>query len=708
MNQAQQLFVIGPARSGTTYLMAQLNRSDDIYLFSELNSFLLEDSDSTESIENGYNFAEKFNLNKENDGNRRQKGAFIPNALHVKSVDDLYTTISRHYRICGDKVALGPLTVDGKHISERLFEMHTTRYYNARHLMILRDPIATLDSASQMFPDIPSSKHFEGLVSSYRVLFDLCWVLPRSRLVLYERLGEDIFKAIFDWLGVKWEGVDRIALKTPARLDYSFRRAELRQELPQLERLERLYKRLMKFTSDSPLWFRREKGQFVSDPDYEFISSGLRALQLESRYGRIRSIPSQTGKVRQRLGNSRQVIVKTDHPVAVTSVDHIHPLGTKQDNYRSLAFTEKLFELYVGQPLAVMDLGCAGGGFVKDINDAGHLGVGLEGSDYSIRRNRAEWATIPDRLFTCDCTKPFTVYFKDAEEPVPISMDVVTAWEFLEHIKADDLAAVFRNVADHLNPDTGLFIASVNLHGCVIDGHQYHTTVRPEWWWRDEFRKNGFFIIDRALDHFEEEWVRGPKDGQNALGTCHVVASLRPDNTIVRRIDRSTCGRFEHANIGMIELKRIADNSLAKISTLEDEVEKLSLLFTRQEAPFSALSIRVLTAHTIERCRLTQWERIAFFGAGSHTAMLLPIWKKLHGPAVEAIIVSKKCGDDSFFGIPIIETGQLLPAGVQAIIPSSHQFEREMKTMAMDAYPNIPWVFFWLPEEFENPMKASK
>jgi hypothetical protein len=81
MNQAQQLFVIGPARSGTTYLMAQLNRSDDIYLFSELNSFLLEDSDSTESIENGYNFAEKFNLNKENDGNRRQKGAFIPNAF---------------------------------------------------------------------------------------------------------------------------------------------------------------------------------------------------------------------------------------------------------------------------------------------------------------------------------------------------------------------------------------------------------------------------------------------------------------------------------------------------------------------------------------------------------------------------------------------------------------------------------------------------
>jgi hypothetical protein len=55
----------------------------------------------------------------------------FPMLLHVKSVDDLYTTISRHYRICGDKVALGPLTVDGKHISERLYQVQTSRYFNA-------------------------------------------------------------------------------------------------------------------------------------------------------------------------------------------------------------------------------------------------------------------------------------------------------------------------------------------------------------------------------------------------------------------------------------------------------------------------------------------------------------------------------------------------------------------------------------------------
>ena len=37
----------------------------------------------------------------------------------------------------------------------------------------------------------------------------------------------------------------------------------------------------------------------------------------------------------QQAGSSRCVILKTDHPVAIDSVDHLHPLGTIQDNHRS-------------------------------------------------------------------------------------------------------------------------------------------------------------------------------------------------------------------------------------------------------------------------------------------------------------------------------------------------------------------------------------
>mgnify|MGYP003746071919 FL=1 len=41
LTQSQPLFVAGLGRSGTTYTTAQLNRSDEVFLFSELNSYRL-------------------------------------------------------------------------------------------------------------------------------------------------------------------------------------------------------------------------------------------------------------------------------------------------------------------------------------------------------------------------------------------------------------------------------------------------------------------------------------------------------------------------------------------------------------------------------------------------------------------------------------------------------------------------------------------
>lgn len=257
---------------------------------------------------------------------------------------------------------------------------------------------------------------------------------------------------------------------------------------------------------------------------------------MSSPYSRTESIVEP-----EDIGRFPRVALKTDNPIAVNSVDHLYPLGTMQDNFRSPAFTNKLIDLYSGLPMTVLDIGCAGGGFVKEVNEFGFLGVGLEGSDYSLRHRRAEWATIPDRLFTCDCTKPFSLSFEETEKKSPAKFDVVTAWEFLEHIKEEDLSTVFENVASHLNPETGIFVASVHLHSCESEGHEYHATVKPEWWWRDVFRKHGFYIIDRALDYFDEDWVRGYQDDQDAIGTCHIVGALRHDSEIVQRIDRAAC-----------------------------------------------------------------------------------------------------------------------------------------------------------------------
>src|SRR4029079_5852239 len=91
--------------------------------------------------------------------------------------------------------------------------------------------------------------------------------------------------------------------------------------------------------------------------------------------------------------------VITDHPVAVNSVDHLHPMGAIRDNHSNPMFNDKITRL-IPKRLVIMDLGCSGGGFVKSLIDSRNDAIGLEGSDRPFLDKRAEWKTIPDNLFT--------------------------------------------------------------------------------------------------------------------------------------------------------------------------------------------------------------------------------------------------------------------------------------------------------------------
>ena len=141
------------------------------------------------------------------------------------------------------------------------------------------------------------------------------------------------------------------------------------------------------------------------------------------------------------------IVVKAEREVAYNSPDHLMPWGTRSDNSRNLRFNQKLYHLFPKQenPIAVLDIGCSGGGFVKSCLDDGCLAVGLEGSDFSKKRRRAEWATIPDFLFTCDVTRDFEIMLDDGnpralraerssydgKSQKRIQFDIVTAWEVM-------------------------------------------------------------------------------------------------------------------------------------------------------------------------------------------------------------------------------------------------------------------------------------
>ncbi|MTA26561.1 MAG: methyltransferase domain-containing protein [Actinobacteria bacterium] len=206
--------------------------------------------------------------------------------------------------------------------------------------------------------------------------------------------------------------------------------------------------------------------------------------------------------------------------IAQESLDHTHPWGTKQDNSKNLKFNNALYELFPIQELSVLDIGCSGGGFVKTLLDAGVLAAGIEGSDYSKIRARAEWGTIPDYLFTADATAPFSFKLNDQK----LMFKVITAWEVLEHIEKEDLPKFFENIRNNLLPD-GLFIGSVSPNDDWVDGVNLHRTVENSDWWLENVESFGFNHRPDLVMHFSpDKWVRGE---ENAPNSFHLILEPR-------------------------------------------------------------------------------------------------------------------------------------------------------------------------------------
>lgn len=202
---------------------------------------------------------------------------------------------------------------------------------------------------------------------------------------------------------------------------------------------------------------------------------------------------------------SFQVI--TEHPVADDSPDHICPWGTARDNSRNHLFNERLFSM-LQKDSSILDLGCSGGGFVKDCIDAGYASVGIEGSDYSKKSKRAEWATIPGNLFTADITHPFQVRRDDK----PFLFDIVTAWEVMEHISAANVPRVLYNARSHLKPRS-MFIVCISTERDAHDNFEYHQSIHQREWWDAIFKEYGFEPFPRMVEHFQGEFVRSRKNG---------------------------------------------------------------------------------------------------------------------------------------------------------------------------------------------------
>lgn len=193
----------------------------------------------------------------------------------------------------------------------------------------------------------------------------------------------------------------------------------------------------------------------------------------------------------------------TNHPVALDSPDHLHPLGTINDNSGSEQFVQCLVNRGVR---SLLDLGCAGGLLVRQANEAGIRAVGLEGSDINQRTKRAEWATIPECLFTCDVTKPFRIKFTTID--FTVRFDAITAWEFFEHISESDVCMLFeQNINFHSHVGT-LLACSITCGPSPHGGVDLHQTQKPAGWWDDMFYHFGWKRDETIEQEIAPHWVR--------------------------------------------------------------------------------------------------------------------------------------------------------------------------------------------------------
>lgn len=257
--------------------------------------------------------------------------------------------------------------------------------------------------------------------------------------------------------------------------------------------------------------------KLVNFVDFKFAES--------TSFKELAGIAEYSGKtVRELLGHeSLDVTVQSQKPVAVDSLDHIHPWGTKQDNSKNLKFNLKILAWLPLAQLQVLDIGCSGGGFVRTMHDTGALAVGIEGSDYSRIRARAEWGTIPHRLFTADATAPFSILKASGER---ILFTLITAWEFIEHIDEDRLADVFDNIDKHLAKN-GVVIMSVSPIDDIVDGVNLHRTVKPYDWWIKSCKAFGFVHHPQTVTYFSpDHWIRFE---DNATQSFHLILTRAED-----------------------------------------------------------------------------------------------------------------------------------------------------------------------------------
>jgi 2-polyprenyl-3-methyl-5-hydroxy-6-metoxy-1,4-benzoquinol methylase len=196
------------------------------------------------------------------------------------------------------------------------------------------------------------------------------------------------------------------------------------------------------------------------------------------------------------------ILLKTEHELWDTKSEYIEYDDSYPGNKGSLKdkmpdwgngksnrkFNEKLFALVPTRPLRILELGCGGGAFIQTcIEDGYTLSFGVDGNPYYRELKQHSWGKFPENFFVADAGKDFTIL----ENGSPMKFDVITSWEFFEHIHPSAVEQLAKNIEQHSKVGTWLiFSASQRLH------LPWHKTIKNKQQWIDVFEAKGFENTD--------------------------------------------------------------------------------------------------------------------------------------------------------------------------------------------------------------------
>jgi hypothetical protein len=77
----------------------------------------------------------------------------------------------------------------------------------------------------------------------------------------------------------------------------------------------------------------------------------------------------------------------------------------------------------------------------------------------------------------------------------------------LEHVEPDKIEAVLDHLASLVRKSLFVVISLVETAKTLSDGRQAHILLREPEWWRSQFARRGFVVIDELNVKPEKQWA---------------------------------------------------------------------------------------------------------------------------------------------------------------------------------------------------------